>query len=360
VRRIQLLLRILVALAAAVSLQWVLVPSAHAATLPLGKANWVVSVGGFRTDAWRNYVRLGYVVFGPDGTVEHNFWTWNQADHPSIVNSGDVYYCGEWEPGTNPRNNCPIPTVGGFTGDPNGHMYGTYTYAATSDTEGTATIHYTKSVINGTTTAINLTETWTVSEPRAGLGRMALASDSYSITYGIGYGSNFSLAATSKATMTQVRARPESFLLEGQAENGGNISSYTRGQNGGLNMSGWNVCDDGSCLGNVQYNAGCSPASCCPAGAGYDACVQKLNDSGNRRFYYMTGDFGGRRNSYTYWCECLSYNACYTLNSHIKPLLQVVDDTGTFQGWVGVEVSPDRTTPVDQKGEFYASYALVD
>jgi hypothetical protein len=73
----------------------------------------------------------------------------------------------------------------------------------------------------------------------------------------------------------------------------------------------------------------------------------------------MSGAFGGRRNTYEYWCECLSYDACYTRNSHVKPMLQVIDDNGGFHGWVGVEVSPDRTVPRNPAGDVYSSWELI-
>ncbi|WP_199753016.1 hypothetical protein [Actinoplanes sp. ATCC 53533] len=110
--------------------QIVAVPPAQAAGAPLGKNNWVVSSAGFRDDAYRNYVRLGYVVFGDGNTVEQNFWNWNQTDNPVSVSSGDVYYCGQWAPGTNPRNNCAVRTAPGFTGAPNGRFTGTFAYSA--------------------------------------------------------------------------------------------------------------------------------------------------------------------------------------------------------------------------------------
>ncbi|MGX7672939.1 hypothetical protein [Plantactinospora sp. DSM 117369] len=337
--------------------QLVAVQPAQAAPAPLGKQNWVVSTAGFRTDAYRNYVRLGYLVFGTTGsTVEHNFWTWNQADHPLPIRSGDVYYCGDWVPGRNPRNNCHIKTAPGFTGEPNGRFTGTYQY---DQPAGEVTITWTSSTVDGTTNAVNLVETWTVSSPRSTLGRMQLASDNYSLTSGIGYGSNAGLNQETKASMASVRTRSETFLLEGQAWNGNSIVNYTRGSAGGLTMNTWQLCDDGSCLGSVQDNAGCSPASCCAAGPGYQACVDQLAAQ-NRRFYYLSNAFGGRRNTYEFWCECLSYKSCYEYNSHVRPLLQVIDDSGAFRGWVGTEVSPDRTAPRDARGEFYAAFALVD
>jgi len=336
--------------------------AAQAAPTPLGKQNWVVSVAGFTEAVGNNYLRLGYLVFDPaSNVVQHNFWTWSQRDNPVPVSSGDVYYCGQWEPGTNPRNNCAIKTAPGFTGDPNGHFTGTYAYDATS---GQVAITWTSSTINGATTAVDLGETWAVSELHPGLGRLQLVGDTYSITGGFGYGSNASLAQTSKAPMSTVRATQRSYLYEAQSWHGKTITNSGRGAPGSGSFTvgpDWNACTDGSCLGYVQYNAHCDEASCCglPSAPGYAACVQKLADSGNRRFYYLTGDLGGRRNSYEFWCECLSYDGCYLLNSHVRPMLQVIDDAGTFQGWVGAEVNPDRSGTRDQTGEYYASFAMV-
>jgi hypothetical protein len=80
-----------------------------------------LSVPGYRMftpdqqHARGDFTRLGYIVFNPaSNAVEHNFWTCNQADFPKPVKSGDVYYCGQWSPGTNPRNNCAINTAPGF------------------------------------------------------------------------------------------------------------------------------------------------------------------------------------------------------------------------------------------------------
>lgn len=336
--------------------QVVAVPPAQAAEGPLGKKNWVVSSAGFRNDAYRNHVRLGYVVFGAGNTVEQNFWSWSQTDAPASANSGDVYYCGQWTPGTNPRNNCAVRTAPGFTGAPTGRFTGVYTYSAGT---GRVDITWTRSTVAGSTTAVSLLEHWSVSEPQAGLARMELSSSDYSLTSGIGYGSNTGFDTDTKASMAAVRARTETFLLEGYSWHGGIEPKMERGLEGGLTMNTWNLCDDGSCLGRVQYNAGCSPESCCQEGAGYAACVERLKQSGNRRFYYMSGAFGGRRNTYEYWCECLSYEACYTRNSHIKPMLQVIDDGGRFHGWVGVEVSPDRTDDRDPATEFYSSWELI-
>jgi hypothetical protein len=331
--------------------------------MPVGKPNWVVTASGLNTQNYRNWVRLGYLVFSPDGyTVAQRFWTWNQHDYPVPISSGDVYYCGTWTPGQNPRNNCAIKTAPGFTDDPPGLLTGTYQYDFGAST---VTITWTRSTVGGTTSSVHLEELWSVDTLRPGLGRMELVSDNYSLTKGIAYGSRAALDVQSKATMAEVRASGGTFSLEGESihkdKSSGKpvVTTWQRGGRETFNVTDWDLCDDGSCLGFVQYNAGCAVSSCCKPGD--DACAKRLVATGDRRFYYMTGQFGGRRNSYEFWCECLSYEACYLANSHVKPLLQVIDDDGGFQGWVGVEVSPDRNNDGvrDLAGELYASFAMV-
>ncbi|MFC4909505.1 hypothetical protein [Actinomadura gamaensis] len=55
-----------------------------------------------------------------------------------------------------------------------------------------------------------------------------------------------------------------------------------------------------------------------------------------------------RRDTLWHWHTDLAdarNETCYTGNSHVKPMIQVVDDNGAFRGWVGVEVSLNETTP---------------
>ncbi|EWM18061.1 hypothetical protein [Kutzneria sp. 744] len=331
---------------------------AQAAASPLGKQNWVVSLASFTPSAdHTNSMRLGYLVFDPASKfVKHDFWLWKQQDYPIPVNSGDVYYCGQWHPGTNPKNNCAIRTGAGFTGEPNGHYTGTYAYDATA---GQVIVTWTDSTVNGVSGKIDLGETWAVSQPRTGLGRLALTANTYGLTTGIGYGSNASLAA--KASMTTIHGAERPYVLEGQGWNSDQVATWARGHAGALTVGPtWNACDDASCLGFVQYNAGCDANSCCPKDANHDACVQKIKDTGDRRFYSMTGILGGRRDSYEFYCECLAYGKCYLANSHVRPMLQVLDDAGVFQGWVGAEVSPHvGAGGRHAEADHYASFALV-
>jgi hypothetical protein len=112
---------------------------------------------------------------------------------------------------------------------------------------------------------VNLGETWAVSELHPGLGRMQLVGDTYSITGGYAYGSNASLAQTSKASMSAIRATERKYVYEAHSWNKLKVTTVARGSAGSFTVSpSWNACTDGSCLGYVQENAGCDAASCLP------------------------------------------------------------------------------------------------
>ncbi|HEX2132246.1 MAG TPA: hypothetical protein VHH15_11855 [Actinophytocola sp.] len=46
-------------------------------------------------------------------------------------------------------------------------------------------------------------------------------------------------------------------------------------------------------------------------------------------------------------------------NSHIRPLLQVIDD-GDFRGWVGVEPFANASSPGDFHNEYWIVFELTD
>ncbi|MEU9336552.1 hypothetical protein AB0D49_25835 [Streptomyces sp. NPDC048290] len=81
----------------------------------------------------------------------------------------------------------------------------------------------------------------------------------------------------------------------------------------------WRLCDGSPCAGWVQPNSTCSGTN-------------------KKRVRYIAEIGGGRRNTEEYWCQSLAQGEpCYTHNSHPRPMLQIIDDSGEFQGWVGVE-----------------------
>jgi hypothetical protein len=345
---------------------------AHAAvTPPGGKTNWVVSVGGINNASvnnYKNWVRLGYYVFNPDGTAATNYWTWNAADEPARVNAVTAD-CGGDVP------TCSVQTVAGFTGSPMGGFTGTYSYLA----DGRVQVQWTHNA-SGAALGTPLTEWWTLTtglddgkiarlaSPTMGSNPTVIPApgtfSSYSATFGIGYGSNASLDDAGKATMSQLRNdsryNAEKYTGDMQAGKSGAVTHQGTGGlwtfGSGVPIAGdpnanhpWRLCANQQCMGWIQHATGCE----CP------------NSSDVDRVRYFADISGGRRNAEWYWCQCLAQGApCYKANNHPHPLLQVIDDAGEFQGWVGVEaatqVNSTTLEPIhDLSQAFYAVFDMV-
>ncbi|MFD0851272.1 hypothetical protein ACFQ07_03535, partial [Actinomadura adrarensis] len=66
-------------------------------------------------------------------------------------------------------------------------------------------------------------------------------------------------------------------------------------------------------------------------------------------YYVSPADTSGghRRDTLWHWRTALADargEFCYTGNSHVKPMIQIVGDDGRFHGWVGIEASLNQTT----------------
>lgn len=322
----------------------VLAPPAQAVSLPGGKANWVASVGGL-TDgtAYQNWVRLGYYQFSTSGTVVHNWWHWSQPDRPTRVGSGVRFECST---STDIPPECEVLTGEGFTGSPEGGFTGTFSVSGSA-----LTVNWTHDR-SGSPLSRTLTERWTIGAVDAELQRAAggpTGFSNYSATHGFAYGSNASLDFTSRASMAELKA-------SGAQDGGVNYNSWEWNKNEVDNvrspfssLSIWSMCDSGQCLGYREHGTHCNCGANAPSRDGQ---------------YYLAEHDGGRRNSIWLWCGCLADGrgeTCYTGNSHIRPLLQVIDDGGDFRGWVGVEPFANHSTePPDYFNNYWIVFEFTD
>jgi hypothetical protein len=192
----------------------------------------------------------------------------------------------------------------------------------------------------------------------------------YSATFGIGYGSNFGLGADSRVGMDELLNNP---LYNSQVYKGayvrtnvgtvgreGTGGDWTHSGINGTNKTPWRKCRSGPCMGFLQEGAG----TCRKAWSDNTAPATRVR--------YIGEVGGGRRNTEEYWCQGLAgrpaEGKCYVYNSHPRPMLQVIDDSGRFQGWVGVEafthVSTDNNPPngqadADWKAGYYGVFDQV-
>ncbi|MEE1829483.1 hypothetical protein [Streptomyces sp. SP17KL33] len=292
--------------------------------LPGGKSNFVVSTGYLKGAAPRNWVRLGWYRFdAASGTVSAQSYFWNQREPAARVPAGITpgADCAPGEKASPPGvRKCPVRTVEGFGSTAPEKRTGIYRLA-------TEQIHgeRARTVWIEWDAATPWTEKWTVrNEP--GVARLEFVY-STKATSGFAYGSNRPL--TDRRTMKTVRNHARPIGLESY--------SWAHGapgrQESPFEPQQFTECRANAtdCLTYLQQSS-----DYCLRG-----CAQGARDT-SIQYYLARVSLHDRRDTYWHWCTCLAPkdpSACYGGNSHVKPMLQVLDDDGGFRGWVGVEAS---------------------
>jgi hypothetical protein len=158
---------------------------------------------------------------------------------------------------------------------------------------------------------------------------LTYAGSNFGATHGFGYGSN--AAWDARASMAKIDAVDHSKLVHTyylwKTTAVGQPPFIDTGDGSPFWVQNWSVCGGGSCLGAVT-GSGTSTTQYYVAPAN--------SPSGHRRdtlWGWRTANADGRG------------EYCYTGNSHVKPMLQIIDDNGAFHGWVGVEASLNQTSP---------------
>lgn len=286
--------------------------AAAAVELPLGKANYAIAVGGLNATSRTNWVRLGQYTFATDGTVSEQHWHWTQRTRVQRADTGfQAQNCV--------ARNCSVLTAGGWQST-----------AASQTMSGTYTVTGSRLRIvwsNG------LWEEWTLGPLASGaLSNVELAGNDFGATYGFGNGSNAAwnarISAATIAAIDQNTLVHRYHLWKTNQTSSGFEGYIDSGDGSRFWVPAWSRCDGGQCLGAVTTSNG---------GA---ASTQ----------YYISPartPTGHRRDTLWHWRTSLAdarNEHCYTGNSHVKPMYQIVDDNGRFHGWVGVEASLNQTT----------------
>ncbi|MFD1540810.1 hypothetical protein [Nonomuraea guangzhouensis] len=299
--------------------------AASLSALPGGKANFVVSQGFLRAASTQNWVRLGTYQFKTNGTVSANGYLWWQRNPEGRQATGVVpdSSCATKAGGKSTRvRACDVLTAPGYTGAPDESRTGTYTVAG-----GVVSIRW---KINQT-----WTEQWRVRmSPDGKLAQLQFAKSTLA-THGYGYGSNASLST--RRAMSSVRAFPGALRQDLTSWSGNHIVNSA---NQPFSQSSFRGCATTTwCLTYLQpaSKGACQKSGGCPNyGGGTKANVSSIQ-------YYLTKISNtDRRDTMWHWCTCLAMERktfCYSGNSHMKPLMQIIDDSGAFRGWVGAEAS---------------------
>ncbi|MCA2227771.1 hypothetical protein [Nonomuraea aurantiaca] len=305
-----------------------LLPAPVLATdLPGGKANYVVTLGRLRADVRDNWVRLGTYQFATDGTITARTYLWWQTAPAAREGTGttpDLDSCSTVSGAVgHPRaRHCEVLTAGGFMDSPPESRTGTFNVAG--------------DVLNITW---NFAQAWSEQwylRPNSD-GTLVRLESKYNTfaTHAYGYGSNAALST--RRAMSTVQAFPGTLKQDLASWTKENVTTST-GQV--FTNTAYHTCTTTTwCLTYAQP----SSASACQASGGcpnYGGGTP-TNDS-SIQYYLAKVSSNDRRDTLWHWCTCLAREHgefCYTGNSHVKPLLQILDDDGGFHGWVGAEAS---------------------
>lgn len=282
--------------------------AAPSVQLPGGRGNFVVAIGHLAPGTG-NWTRLGTYHFAPNGTVTARMHRWEQTRRPQPARvpvgatpDADCAPGTRHRPGSRP---CPVMTAAGFTS------------AAPETRRGTF------EMLPGSVLRIVWTSRWTEEwsvEPQPGLARLTFRT-SGDATHGYAYGSKAKLST--RRAMSTVHAYPQDLPLDGWGWAHGKVTRMKKGD-----------------FGQHDYRACRNPSWCMTR---YQPSSKACNCGKTSIQYYLARvSAHDRRDTWWHWCTCLASahgSLCHSGNSHVKPLLQVLDDDGDFRGWVGVEAS---------------------
>ncbi|HEX3646775.1 MAG TPA: hypothetical protein VHV49_00020, partial [Pseudonocardiaceae bacterium] len=270
-----------------------------------GMHRFVVAVGEVDASVRTNWNRLATYSFTESGTVSESHFHWSQQDRVSRSSTGVQ------GAGTNARD-CVVQTGNGYqaTSQPD-HLSGTYT-------------------VTGSTLRITWTgngwEQWTVSTVAGGaLAKLAFDGSSFGADRGFGYGSDAEWAT--HASMAQIAAAPWSTMIHTyylwKTDDTHPTPYVDQGTGSPFWYTSYQVCTGGRCVGGSTSTA--------------EYYISTPNTTSNDRrdtlWHWFAANADGRG------------EYCYTGNSHVKPLLQIIDNNGVFHGWVGVEASINQSSP---------------
>ncbi len=302
--------------------------NAETARLPLEKTNFAVAIGGLDAASTTNWVRLGQYTFAADGTVSAQDWYWSQRIRVRRASTGvPAENCA--------GRDCTVLTAAGWqTTETAQEQRGTYTVANDS--------------LNVTWTD-GQHEDWKISSLAGGkLSGIELTGNNFGATLGFGNGSNAPWTARVPATVIAAAQHAELvhryYLWKTRYSPETGYTGYIdHGDGAPFWVRKWNRCDGDQCLGaQTTSNAGATHTA----------------------YYISPADApaGHRRDALWHWHIELAdarNEDCYTGNSHVKPMIQVVDDDGGFHGWVGVEASLNQSTKAGVNDDDIGIFRIV-
>ncbi|MFA1544673.1 hypothetical protein [Actinomadura chokoriensis] len=283
--------------------------TAREAGTPLGKSNFAIAIGRLDAASRSNWVRLGQYTFTPDGDVLEEHWSWRQSTRVRRASTGNrASGCA--------GRNCKVLTASGWqSADAARTLAGKYSVRGDGLHIAWDDGHW---------------EDWKLTSLAGGeLAGVELTANDLGATHGFGDGSNAPwnarVPADAVAASDHTALVHRYHLWKTRPSGTGYID---HGDGSPFWVTRWKPCGDHRCLGARTHPA---------------------RDPAHTVYYVAPADTasGHRRDTLWHWRTGLAdarKETCYTGNSHVKPMIQIVDDGGGFHGWVGVEASLNQTT----------------
>ncbi len=282
---------------------------ASSATLPGGRATYVVSLLGGPTNAMA--VRLAIYQFRADGTVAERYWAWRQngivGDHNNLWTKVPSGYTT-----AGCRHACPIRTPVGFqSGKPGATFWGRWSVGP----DGVLTIRWTP----------RSTERWSLDTSLPGLVGARLQGAGGARGWGIGSNAGPDAAVDLGTIYASQR------LYGPLAQNA--YGTPTEDLFSGWHAPDYQRCASGLCMSGVGVTA--------PDKRSWFSSYLAANPKVDGRKVYWNNQTGVVQQLEAPGSECISANG----GGHTDALLQALDDDGRFVGWVGVEASLNKRRP---------------
>ncbi|MEP6696198.1 MAG: hypothetical protein ABJA34_04875 [Pseudonocardiales bacterium] len=295
---------LLIAFAAVVPFCLVATPAqAAAANLPAGRSTYVIAAIGGPYNSM--YVRVATYRFATNNTMTEKVWSWRQNSitggaanmkrYSGYTTSGCLRVCPVRTPVNFQQGGVPITATGNWAIDAYGHLSMRWSWGAT--------------------------EIWRLDTSQASFVGASIVTSNQGIVKAWGFGST--AAANAGVTIGQVVVAERLYGPLVQNVYGAN----TQYLNLGFHFPDYSRCTNGTCLQGKAVTAA------------------------DKRAWYNTYIAGnpsvdGRKNFWNFqtgWVAQIEQlgTVCISTNGggHTAAMLQVIDDTGHFRGWVGVEAS---------------------
>jgi hypothetical protein len=295
---------------------------------PGGRTNFVVALGKLHSGENNNdWVRTGTYVFNPGNhTVDAALWKWSQSS-PTYREHSGLTPNGTCAGGSGKVRVCEVLTPEGFRDPPNDLRTGGYEVKV----DGGSNAPYVR-----IQWAPDWYEEWWL--PVAGSETYAVLrlKDSDKATVAFAYGSLASLSERrAYVTIVEKDGQTMEKWVRRRACSDCQSAVVEKSINATNHFKNWTVCGDG--LSYVM--TWLDPESSDNCGGSADSSIQ---------YYMFRPKVDSRRDGWWFWHTCHTegggWNECYGCNnsnrhggSHIYALMQVLDDSGSYVGHIGVE-----------------------